>query len=183
MLSIDRKFLPAWTGRLPTRFLILTNELPKLSDTSGALASRFIMWRVTRSFYGQEDMQLTTKLIAERPRILCWATEGLDRLARRGYFVQPSSAREALRDLEDLASPISAFLRDRCVLDARYSVECGDLFDAWVAWCRDNGRDHPGTAQVFGRDLSAAATQVETKQMRIPEKDKRLRFYCGIALQ
>ena len=29
--TIDRKFLPAWSGRLSTRFLILTNELPRLA--------------------------------------------------------------------------------------------------------------------------------------------------------
>ena len=32
-----------WTGRLPTRFLILSNELFRLADASGALASRFIL--------------------------------------------------------------------------------------------------------------------------------------------
>ena len=46
-LTIDRKYRTAWTGRLPTRFLILTNELPKLSDTSGALPSRFIVLLLT----------------------------------------------------------------------------------------------------------------------------------------
>jgi putative DNA primase/helicase len=37
MLTIDRKHREAWTGTLPTRFLILTNELPRISDSSGAL--------------------------------------------------------------------------------------------------------------------------------------------------
>jgi putative DNA primase/helicase len=42
-ITVDRKYRDPWTGRLPTRFLILTNELPKLMDSSGALASRFIV--------------------------------------------------------------------------------------------------------------------------------------------
>ena len=42
-LTIDRKYREPWTGRLPTRFMILTNELPRFSDSSGALASRFVM--------------------------------------------------------------------------------------------------------------------------------------------
>jgi putative DNA primase/helicase len=42
-ITIDRKFLPTWTGRLPTRFMLLSNELPRLSDNSGALAKRFIV--------------------------------------------------------------------------------------------------------------------------------------------
>src|SRR5690606_10081655 len=41
-LTIDRKHQSAWTGRLSVRFVIMSNELPRLTDASGALASRFI---------------------------------------------------------------------------------------------------------------------------------------------
>jgi putative DNA primase/helicase len=54
-LTIDRKFMPAWTGRLPTRFTILTNELPRISDTSGALVGRLVVLVLMQSFYGRED--------------------------------------------------------------------------------------------------------------------------------
>ena len=42
-ITVDRKYRAPWTGRLPTRFLILTNELPRFADSSGALASRFVL--------------------------------------------------------------------------------------------------------------------------------------------
>ena len=96
-LSVDRKFLPAWHGQLPTRFVILTNELPKLGDASGAIASRFIVLRLI-ILLRQEDLSLTRKLLEEAPGILVWAIAGRDRLAARGYFVQPTSARQALVD-------------------------------------------------------------------------------------
>ena len=32
--TVDRKHLPAWTGRLPTRFVLISNELPRLRDAS-----------------------------------------------------------------------------------------------------------------------------------------------------
>jgi hypothetical protein len=115
-LSIDRKFLPAWNGQLPTRFVVLTNELPKLGDASGAIASRFIVLRLVHSFYGQEDLSLTKRLIEEAPGILLWAIEGLQRLTERGYFVQPASARQAAEELSDLASPVGAFVRERCIV-------------------------------------------------------------------
>ena len=118
-LTIDRKFLPAWTGRLPTRFVLLTNELPRLSDTSGALASRFIVLRLLQSFYGHEDQKLTGRLLTELPGILCWAMAGRDRLAERGHFVQPTSAKQAADELADLASPVGAFVRQMCVIDPR----------------------------------------------------------------
>jgi hypothetical protein len=34
-LTIDRKHRESWTGRLPTRFVVITNELPTFADTSG----------------------------------------------------------------------------------------------------------------------------------------------------
>ena len=91
-LSVPRKNRYDWNGKLPTRFLILTNELPKLVDASGALASRFLLLVLTRSFFGREDLALTERLLGELPGILNWALEGRDRLFGRGFFLQPESA-------------------------------------------------------------------------------------------
>ncbi len=79
-VTVDRKHLPSWTGHLPTRFLILSNELPRLADTSGALAARFVVLTMERSFYGREDTHLTKRLLTELPGIFAWALEGWDRL-------------------------------------------------------------------------------------------------------
>ena len=34
-LTVDRKYREPWTGQLPTRIMILSNELPRLTDSSG----------------------------------------------------------------------------------------------------------------------------------------------------
>jgi putative DNA primase/helicase len=178
-LTVDRKYLPAWTGPLPTRFLILTNELPRLSDASGALASRFVLLVLTKSFYGAENPRLTNELIAEAPSIFMWALAGLDRLRTRGYFEQPESSREALQRLDDLASPIGAFLRANCIIatDARVSSQC--LWDTWKRWCEAENR-HPGTRTVFGRDLHAAAPTI--RRLKARDGDERRWEYIGIGV-
>jgi putative DNA primase/helicase len=81
-ITIDRKYLASWTGRLPTRFVILVNKLPKLDDSSGALPSRFIILTLRQSFLGHEDKGLTAKLLTEMPGILNWAITGWHRLNR-----------------------------------------------------------------------------------------------------
>ena len=123
-ITVDRKYREPWTGRLPTRFLILTNELPRLTDASGALASRFIVLLLTRSFYGQEDLTLEGRILRECPDILHWALAGYDRLRARGHFVQPASAAQAAEELADLGSPVGAFVRERCVVNHFLCVEC-----------------------------------------------------------
>ena len=52
-ITVDRKNLQPITLRLLARLMILTNELPKLADASGALASRFIVLMLRESFYGR----------------------------------------------------------------------------------------------------------------------------------
>ena len=39
MLTVDRKYREPWTGTLPTRFLVISNELPRFGDASGAIAN------------------------------------------------------------------------------------------------------------------------------------------------
>jgi putative DNA primase/helicase len=134
-ITIDRKYRDPWTGRLPTRFVILTNEVPRFTDASGALASRFIVLVLTNTFLGREDPALTDTLLAESPGIFNWALDGLDRLLARGYFEQPAVSRDAMQRLEDLASPVSAFVRDCCVIDPIREIAKDDLWAAWKDWC------------------------------------------------
>lgn len=180
-VTVDRKHLPSWTGRLPTRFLILTNELPRLADASGALASRFVVLTLERSFYGKEDPLLTTRLLEELPGIFAWALDGWDRLSERGYFVQPAASAEAIQEMEDLGSPISAFLRDRCRIEPGRCVPVEQMYQAWRKWCEAEGREKPGTAQTFGRDLRAAVPGLKTSRPR--DGGERVRMYEGIDLR
>ena len=181
-LTIDRKFQPAWTGRLQTRFVVLSNELPRLADAGGALASRFIVLPLTASFYGREDPGLTDRLLCELPGVLNWSIAGLRRLRNRGYFLQPPSAAEIVQDLEDLGSPITAFLREECSVGPGHTVEINLLFKAWTEFSKRQGRDHAGTAQTFGRDLRAKLPGLTTTRPR-DDQGERLRFYQGIGLR
>jgi putative DNA primase/helicase len=182
-LTIDRKYRDPWTGRLPTRFVILTNEVPRFTDASGALASRFIMLILTNSFFGREDPGLTDALLAEAPGIFNWALDGLDRLNARGYFEQPESSRTALQRLQDLASPVSAFARDRCVINPDREIEKDALWTAWKDWCVGEGKDRAGTKALFYRDLHAAYPGLREVRLRQEGQETRRRLYRGIDLR
>jgi putative DNA primase/helicase len=179
-MTVDRKYSSSWTGRMQTRFLILTNELPRIADASGALASRFIPLVMSVSFFGREDQSLTDRLLEELPAILNWALDGRDRLAERGHFLLPQASIEVMQELEDLGSPISAFLREKCVVDASQTVGCTELFGAWQGWCVAQGRDHPGTAATFGRDLRAAVPTLQ--RVRFGTREDRDWHYKGVGL-
>ncbi|WP_162125665.1 DNA primase family protein [Pseudoxanthomonas wuyuanensis] len=180
-VSVPRKHQIDWNGTLPSRFTVATNELPAMADASAALSSRFLILRLTRTFYGAEDHQLTAKLLQELPAILLWALDGLDRLRRRGRLVQPASSQELVDELEALASPITMFVRDCCVLAPTAEGSISSLYDRWLDWCRDAGRDHPGTAADFGKKLRAAFPQIRTTQPR--RQGRQVRCYAGLRVR
>ncbi|MCA9056282.1 MAG: hypothetical protein KDA75_20775, partial [Planctomycetaceae bacterium] len=147
-LTVDRKHMTSVTMKLPTRFMFLTNEFPRLTDASGALAGRFVILRLTESFYGKEDTGLTDRLLGELPGILNWAIEGWKRLRERGHFVMPSSVRDVVREIEDLSSPVSAFVRDACVVGPGHRISVDSLYSAWKQWCEGEGRQAVTTKQT-----------------------------------
>lgn len=179
-VTVDRKHREAMTVRLGVRFVLLTNELPRIADASGAMAKRFLTLRIGQTFYGREDHGLTARLLAELPGILRWAVEGWQRLKARGYFVPPKSSEQAAQELADLGSPIAAFVRDTCTRGPLLEVPVDALFAQWRAWCSAQGIDRPGTKQTFGRDLSAAFPELAVIQPRVD--GGRVRSYRGLAL-
>ncbi len=176
-LTIDRKFMPSVTMKLPTRFMFLSNELPRFSDSSAALAGRFILLRLTRSFYGDEITDLTDRLLVELPGILLWAVEGWKRLRAQGHFQRPSKVADVVQELEDLTSPVGAFVRERCVVGPDHRVCVDDLYNEWKSWCVADGRVNVSIKQVFSRDLYAAVPGVTCRQ-----GTSGVRFYSGIGL-
>jgi putative DNA primase/helicase len=179
-VSVSRKFMIDFTGRLPVRFVMSTNELPRLTDSSAALASRFIVLLFQQSFYDREDYKLEQRIRSELPSILNWSIAGHRRLFERERFLQPESAREAIEELNDLGSPITAFLREGCEIGPGRSVPVKELYAAWRSWCNASGCDKPGSEQTFGRDLRAVCPGIKVAQPR--EGDDRHRIYKGIGL-
>lgn len=178
-VPVNRKGRPVLTMRLGCRVAIFSNELPQFRDASGAIASRFIVLRLRESFYGRENLDLGDKLAGELPGILLWCIDGLRRLRQRGRFAQPASALDDLRLFSELASPITAFLDECCMLDAEATVETNDLYAAWRAWC-DKAGHRPTAKSVFARDLRAAQPTVTA--MRAGSDIARTRMYTGICL-
>lgn len=173
--TIHRKHKEAWNGRLDVRFLMLSNELPKFSDSSTALAGRFLNLILKVSFYGREDPGLTNRLLAELPGIFNWALAGFDRLTTRGHFVEPKSSAEATAEMERLSSPVKGFVQDCCELTG--SCWLPDLHERYVAWCVSQGMEkyRVPTAAQLSRQLRAAYGELKFSRARHPNGSQ---FQC-----
>ena len=174
-IGINRKFKKYWTGRLGVRFFIVSNELPRFVDASGALATRFIILQFHELFIGREDLDLTDKLLKERSGIINWSLIGLDRVHKRGRFEIPETSKAAMSILEDMTSPVKAFIRQWCVTGPKQKSNVHYLYNAFCKWCEKEGHA-PKDSSVFGRDLKSAVPQIDYSG-RHPK-----RCYVGIDL-
>ncbi len=187
--TIDRKHREPWIGTLPTRITIISNETPRFTDASDALTARMIMFRLTESFYGQEDITLTNALLKELPGILVWAIDGWRSLRERGHFVQPDSGREALEEMADLASPVGAWARECCQIErgdewAEFWLTPEIAYANYCRWIEAHGHAKPSMA-TFGRDVAAATCCPRTKVQRTDRTGQvtRPRVYKGLVLR
>jgi putative DNA primase/helicase len=181
-LTVNRKYREQWTRKMPTRLMLYSNELPQLGDASMAIAGRFVPLLLSRSWLGREDHDLEPKLAAELPGILNWSLEGLERLAARLRFTRPQGADEAMVALQDLAPPVAAFVRDRCVRGPEHAIAVDDLYAAWRTWAEDDGHAK-STKQVFGRDLRAAIPGLRVARPGAHDASDRSRVYVGVGLK
>ncbi|WP_240439410.1 DNA primase family protein [Streptomyces europaeiscabiei] len=179
-IDVDRKYRQPYTGKIPARIMILSNQLPNFGDSSGVIARRFIVLNMTVSWIGKEDTALTDKLAAELPGILNWALKGLARLERDGRITQPSSSLDAITTMQDTASPTSAFVRECCDTGPACSVQVDVLWEAWKDWAEGQGV-RSGTKALFGRDLLSVEPRIRRAKPRID--GRQVPVYEGIGIK
>jgi putative DNA primase/helicase len=179
-LTVNRKYRDQWTGKLPCRLHVISNELPRLGDASTAVVGRIVLLLLTRSWLGKEDHALEQRLHTELPAILNWSLTGLERLTRNdGKFTRLPSADEAIVAMRDLASPVAAFVREKCDISAAKEVDTETLFSTYRTWC-ELTENRKGSREMFGRDLRAAVPSVRKVRSGASE---RHHVYVGIGLK
>ena len=181
-LTVNRKYRDQWTGKLPSRLHVLSNELPKLGDASTAIVGRIVLLLLSNSWLGREDHGLEPALHTELSGILNWSLAGLHRLTveNENCFTRLTSADDAITAMRDLASPVAAFVREKCTVKPINEVAIDELYSAFKAWAELNGHSKK-SKQTFGRDLRAAVPAVSVQRPR-DNADGRHRVYLGIGL-
>jgi len=182
-VTVNRKNKEAWSGYLPTRIVIYSNEALQLTENSNALTGRMIVLKMSNSFYGKEDVGLADKLAKELPGIFNWAIEGQQRrLAREGQrFEQPRTGRELLELMEELGNPIGSFVQDAMRYDLGGHVNKDDAFACWKKWAIAKNIP-PGTDLAFKRRFLAATQDHRVVADRMRVDGEQVNIYRGIVL-
>ena len=141
-----------------------------------------IVLKMSNSFYGKEDSDLSAKLDKELSGIFNWAMEGLKRrLERGGHFIQPATGQEYLDLMQELGNPIGTFIDDALEIVPEGEVDKEDLFAAYKHWAVKRNI-HPGTDLAFKRRFLAAIQEHNVHSSSPRENGVRKHLYIGIKL-
>lgn len=151
-LPVNRKYKGAWNGHIPGRITMAANNVPNFNDDSGAMANRLLILPFNKSFLGNEDPMLYSKLREELPGICNWALEGLNRLRQIGRFTDPVMSRIEREEIMTQQAPLSAFVRECCEICDDGRVFTSDVYNAYKMWRVQEG-GNAMTRSTFTRAL------------------------------
>ena len=148
-----------WVFSPTHKIWLLANHKPVIRGTDYAIWRRIRLIPFTQTFWpagsGKEPAQdplLLKKLRAERSGIMNWAVEGCLAWQRDG-LIPPREVQAATEQYREESDVVQAFLEECCILDPTKWVRAGDLYAAYVKWCRANGED-PANQTAFGLKLA-----------------------------
>ena len=181
-VTVNRKNKEAWSGYLPTRIVVYSNEVLQLTENSNALTGRMVVFKMSRSFYAKEDTDLSVKLDKELAGIFNWSMEGLKRrLARGGHFIQPDSGKDLLELMEDIGNPIRSFVSEALEFDLAGSVSKDDVFTCFKHWSLRKSLP-PGNELSFKRRFLAATQEYRVEASQEKSNGVRMHIYRGVKL-
>ena len=123
---------------------------------------------MTKSFLGTEDKNLETDIMKELPGIVTWSIKGFQKLVKKGKFTQPASGQTRLDVLQELCSPVVAFINEKYQVTSNETdkIEADEMHTKWRLWCEKTGH-HASSVHKFYKDLIDVYPAITKKKARI----------------
>jgi putative DNA primase/helicase len=155
-VEADAKFGRSFSFKPVARIVAATNELPHLSDNSDGFERRAIILRFNRKFTeGEQDRNLTDKLLQEKAGILAWAVAGLQRLKADKQFVIPGSSIIEVSRYRADSNPVQLWLEEHLQRDDQgRGLRTKDMYELFKEWAEQNGFRQMNNV-TFGKKISA----------------------------
>ena len=162
-VNVRRKHTTTLGGMIiPAKIMVLSNEMPSLTDNSGALASRFLYLKMTKTRIGEKDPDLFERdLKPEIPLIFWWALDGLRdlMLKKKKDFVQADTGKDSALAMKRYQAPLKSFIEEKCNIRNELLIPTETLMNAYNLWCEEYGIVKMNPV-YFGRNLREQAPSV-----------------------
>ena len=143
-MEVEPKGKPKYKTKLYSRILCCGNgAIQSKFDRSDGFYRRLLISKVKPVHYDKPDRTLSDQLDREIPGIINWLLEGLCRVVRNGFIIEPSvRMTQELQSVRDSSDTIQLFMSDEQFIeytgDKDDKVSIKQLYDAYESWCQDN---------------------------------------------
>jgi putative DNA primase/helicase len=141
----EPKYKAPFNFRPHCKLMFATNSLPRVDDRSYAFFRRLIIIPFNQRFEDskesgrqKKDKALRVKLLKELDGIFLWSLEGLRRLEKRGFFIEPEVISEKVEEYRRQNNPIIQFFEECCELKD-WQIEVKDAYKTYVEWALQSG--------------------------------------------
>lgn len=177
-VQVEQKHLKPITRRLVSLAIFGSNTIPRFPDRSGAIRGRFKLIPFMRQFRGtgNEDKDLSMKLMKELPGILIWSLVGYGRLLKEG-FSESGMVQTMLHDAERQSSSTLSFCEDCLEKSVPDSFQLSEIvYQAYCSYCIKNGL----TKIASNRAIPEIVQQMGASKGRIRQEGRRVAVLYGI---
>jgi len=160
-MSFEPKYGGKFSAFPTAKVMMATNVLPRFQDKTNALWQRMRFCRFDVPFRDteREDTGLAEKLYLELSGIYNWAQKAD---ISKG-IINPETSKICIQEYKDTTNPAGIFLKEYYEYNKFSSLPIQKVYDAYVAWCDDNG--HKALNSInFGYEVKRAFPKVERQQ-------------------
>ncbi len=163
-----------------TKFIFASNHDLCFQHPDDAVWDRLIVIMFNRTIT-ERDLELDSKLYAERDVIVSLALDTLPDLVSSGYDFKESAASKQYIEIKrrELHAP-ECFLEERCIIKPEGKVSKVALMRAYEVWSEENGLPVIGRNEFYDRVRRMDSC---IKDQKVQVGSQRLNGFSGIALQ
>jgi putative DNA primase/helicase len=162
----ERKYGQPFTFRNRALFMFAANEIPTVSEVSGAYLARIRPYRFPHSYEGREDPSIEAAMLAELPGILVRLVEALRRFEERGGYLDDEVTRAALDDFARHSDRVRLFLHETTQAGDDLFMDRGELFRAFESWAQQNRRQVLGRHRFYDHVATAGYREAKRRGVR-----------------
>lgn len=178
-MEVEVKGKPKYKTKLYSRIICCGNGVIQSKfDRTDGFYRRLLLCKVRPVHYDKPDRTLSDQLDKEIPGIINWMLEGLCRVVKNGFIIEPSKRMsDEVQSLRDNSDTIQLFMNDEQFIDYTFDeedkVSIKQLYDAYENWCQDNSYliIHKNT---FGKTIRRTYKSTLSKKLMNPQRVNEL---------
>ena len=138
------------------------NEVPTVSDPSGAYQARAIPFHFANSFAGREKPEIELELLKELPGILARFIRALRAHRERGHYIGTDA--RTREDFKRQSNRVQEFLDEMTrPVEKPHGIQRAMLWESWKAWVAANGYQQGGRNKFFAKVRSCGLEEFKPK--------------------